>query len=200
MADQKEFQKRLQKVGDLVQELDSIADPAVRASTKGLVQLLMDLHGTALERILEIVFESGDGGARVIDALGDDPLVGSLLVLYGMHPEEIDVRVARKLKQIETKLFKMGAEAKLVSVNGGDVRVRATVEGHACGSTKKNVEAAVEEAMYEAAPDLTSLVVEGLEEPNASGFVGVGQLIDSIPHASASPASHAVALNSERMD
>ncbi len=39
------------------------------------------------------------------------------------------------------------------------------VEGHACGSTSRTVQATVEEAIYEAAPDLTSLVVEGLEEP-----------------------------------
>ena len=177
MGVDKDFQKRVQKIGSLVQDLESIADPASRAAAKELVQSLMDLHGTGLERILEMVFESGESGPRIIDELGQDPLVSSLLILYGLHPDELQTRVERKLQQTASKLHKMGAEAKLVSINGGDVRVRVRIEGHACGSTSRTVQSTVEEAIYEAAPDLTSLVVEGLEEPADSGFIAVEKLI-----------------------
>jgi NifU-like domain len=177
VADEKDFQKQVQRIGERVRELEAIADPAVRASAKELVQLLMEMHGTALERILEIVFQSSDGGTRVIDELGQDPLVSSLLVLYGLHPEDLQTRVERKLAEIRSRLYKMGAEATLLAVNGSDVRVRVSIEGHACGSTAQNVRATVEEAMYEAAPDLTSLVVEGLEEPATSGFVAMDALL-----------------------
>jgi Fe-S cluster biogenesis protein NfuA len=184
VGDNQDFQQRVQKIGGLVHDLETIADPASRAAAKELVQLLMDLHGTGLERILEIVFQSGDAGPRIIDELGQDQLVSSLLVLYGLHPEELETRVERKLHQIESKLHKMGAEAKLVSVNGGQVRVRARIDGHACGSTGKTVQAAVEEAIYEAAPDLTSLVVEGLEEPAPSGgFIAIEKLLGATPHS-----------------
>ncbi len=187
MEDEKEFQKRVQKIGGLVQDLESIADPAARAAAKELVQLLMDLHGTALERIMEIVFESGDGGPKVIDELGQDQLVSSLLVLYGLHPDDLQTRVERKLQQIRSTLHKMGAEAKPVNVVGGEVRLRVSLEGHTCGSTRSSVQATLEGAMYEAAPDLTSLVVEGLEEPTASGFVAVSTLVAA---CSASPPAH----------
>ena len=177
MADEKDFQQQVQRIGERVHELESIADPAVRSSAKELVQLLMEMHGTALERMLEIIFQSSDGGTRVIDELGQDPLVSSLLVLYGLHPEELQTRVERKLAEVRSRLYKMGAEATLVAVNGTEVRVRVNIEGHACGSTTQNVKAAVEEAIYEAAPDLTSLVVEGLEEPAAAGFVTMDALL-----------------------
>jgi Fe-S cluster biogenesis protein NfuA len=183
VVDEKDSQQRIQKIGGLVHDLETIADPAVRAAAKELVQLLMDLHGTGLERILEIVFQSGESGSQIIDDLGQDQLVSSLLVLYGLHPDELQTRVERKLEQIVSKLHKMGAEAKLVSVNGGDVRVRIRVDSHACGSTSRTVQAAVEEAMYEAAPDMTSLVVEGLEEPADSGFIALDKLLGSAPHA-----------------
>ncbi len=183
MADEKDFQQQVQRIGERVHELESIADPAVRSSAKELVQLLMEMHGTALERMLEIVFQSSDGGTRVIDELGKDPLVSSLLVLYGLHPEELQTRVERKLAEIRSRLYKMGAEATLLGVNGTEVRVRVSIEGHVCGSTTQNVKAAVEEAIYEAAPDLTSLVVEGLEEPAAAGFVTMDALLgaSSVP-------------------
>jgi Fe-S cluster biogenesis protein NfuA len=199
VIEEKDFQNRVQKIGGLVHDLETIADPASRAAAKELVQLLMDLHGTGLERILDIVFQSGDQGARAIDELGQDPLVSSLLILYGLHPEELQTRVERKLHEIESKLHKMGAAAKLISVNGGEVRVRATVESHSCGSTARTVQATVEEAIYEAAPDLTSLVMEGLQEPAASGFVGVEKLLGA---SSRSPAmlQQTAALRSEGMD
>jgi Fe-S cluster biogenesis protein NfuA len=182
--DEKDFQQRMQKLGSLVHDLETIADPASRAAAKELVQLLMDLHGTGLERILEIVFQSGDAGHRIIDELGQDQLIGSLLVLYGLHPDELETRVERKLRQIASKLHKMGAEAKLVSVNAGEVRVRARIDGHACGSTGRTVQATLEEAIYEAAPDLTSLVVEGLEEPAVSGgFIAIEKLLAVSPHS-----------------
>lgn len=177
MADEKDFRQQVQRIGERVKELETIADPAVRASAKELVQLLMEMHGSALERMLEIIFQSGDAGARVIDELGEDPLVSSVLVLYGLHPDDMQTRVERKLGQIRSRLFKMGAEAKLIAVTGGDVCVRISLEGHACGSTAQNVKAAVEEAIYEVAPDLTSLAVEGLDEPSASGFVAMEALM-----------------------
>jgi Fe-S cluster biogenesis protein NfuA len=208
VVDEKDFQQRLQKIGDLVRDLETIADPASRAAAKELVQLLMDLHGTGLERILDIVFQSGDAGARIIDDLGQDALVSSLLVLYGLHPDELQTRVERKLNQISSKIHKMGAEVKVLSINGGDVRLRVRLDGkagHACGSTSRTLQQTVEEAVYEAAPDLTSLVIERLDEPADSGFIAVEKLLGATPHpASPLPRSSTLhptlAHSSEGMD
>jgi hypothetical protein len=197
VADEKDFQQCVQKIGERVHELESIADPAMRASAKELVQLLMEMHGSALERMLEIVFESSDGGSRVIDELGHDPMVSSLLVLYGLHPEGLQARVERKLGEIRSPLFKMGAEVKTATVIGSEVRLQVSIEGHSCGSTARNVKTMIEEAMYLAAPDLTSLVLEGLEEPSASGFVAMETLAGTPAGISLAPAG---SRSSEGMD
>ncbi|MGA7753266.1 MAG: hypothetical protein WCB05_10550 [Candidatus Sulfotelmatobacter sp.] len=199
MVDDRDFQKRVQKIGELVHDLETIADPAARGSAKELVQLLMDLHGAGLERLLEVVFQAGEPGARIIDDLGRDPLVSSLLILYGLHPEELPARVENKLHQIQSKLHEMGAEASLVAADGGDIRVRISVEGHACGSTGRTAQAIVEEAVYEVAPDLKSLVVEGLDEPAASGFIAIEKLIGAHPTA-ASTLHEAALMRSDGMD
>ena len=192
MIDEKDFQARVQKIGGLVQDLESIADPAARAASRELVQLLMDLHGSGLERILEVVFQSGDSGSRVIDELGQDSLVSSLLVLYGLHPDDMQTRVERKLKQMDSKLHKMGADAELLSVNDDVIRVRVHVGGHTCGSTTESVRTAIEDAIYEAAPDLTSLVIEGLDEPSASGFVALEALLRTAVPSFSPPRSTAL--------
>ena len=181
MENEKDFQGRVQKIGELVQQLDSIADPAIRARAKQLVQSLLDLHGAGLERILDLIFQSGDGSTQIIDELGRDPLVSSLLILYGLHPEELQTRVERKLKQIQSQLHKMGAEAELIGTEDGNVRVQVKIDQHACGSTARTVQTTLEEALYEAAPDLKSIVIDGLEKPPASGFIALEALRGSTP-------------------
>jgi Fe-S cluster biogenesis protein NfuA len=166
----------IQRIGGLLQEIESIADPAIRAAAKNLVQLLMDLHGVALEKTLNIIFEAGEPGMAIIDKLGRDPLVSSILVLYGLHPEDIEGRVTRALDRIRPQLRKQGCEVELLGVNDGVIQLRAEMGSHTCGSTVKVLQATLEEAIYDAAPDLTSLVIDGFEEKSASGFIALDKL------------------------
>lgn len=180
MADGREFRGDMQRIGELVQEIDAIADPAVRAAAKDLVQSLMDLHGAALEKALDIVAEAGEPGMSIIDRLGRDALVSSVLILYGLHPEDIAARVVKAVDRVRPQLRKQGCEVELLGVNEGAIRLRVETGPHTCGSTAKTVQAALEGAMYDAAPDLTSLVIQGLEEKPASGFVGLEKLMGGV--------------------
>lgn len=177
MAESKDFREDIQRIGGLVQEIESIADPAVRAATKNLVQSLMDLHGAAFERTLEIAADAGDPGMNIIDRLGRDSLVSSVLILYGLHPEDIETRIAKAVERIRPQLRKQGCEVELRSASGGVIRLHVETGSHTCGSTAKTVQATLEGAMYDAAPDLTSLAIEGLEEKPAAGFVGLEKLL-----------------------
>lgn len=177
MSDTRDFQADMQKIGQLVQEIDSIADPAVRASTKILLQSIMDLHGAAMEKALEITAAAGEHGLSIIHSMGRDPLVSSVLLLYGLHPEPIETRVANAVEQIRPKLRKQGCEVELISVTDGAIRLHVDTGSHTCGSTAKTVQASLEGAVYDAAPDLTSLVIEGFEEKPASGFVALDTLM-----------------------
>lgn len=177
VADGRDFREDIQRIGGLVQEIESIADPAVRAATKDLVQSLMDLHGAALEKALEIVAEAGEPGMNIIDRMGRDSLVSSVLILYGLHPEDFESRVGKAVDRIRPQLRKLGCEVELVGVNNGAIRLRVETGSHTCGSTAKTVQGTLEGAMYDAAPDLSSLVIEGFEEKPASGFVALDKLM-----------------------
>ena len=85
MADDKDFRERVRRIGDLVQELETIADPATRTSSRVLVQSLMDLHGAAIERTLEILADAGEPGMALIEQLGRDPMVSSVLAQLRFH-------------------------------------------------------------------------------------------------------------------
>jgi Fe-S cluster biogenesis protein NfuA len=177
MADDKDFQLKVQRIGELVGELENIADPEARASAKALVQLLLDLHGAGLERVMEIVAKNDESGQPTIDDLGRDPLVSSLLVLYGLHPLDVESRVAQAVERVRPQVRKGGGELDLLGIEAGVVRLQLQVTGHGCGSTGKTLKKLVEDALYEAAPDMNRLIIEGLEEPSgSSGFVPLGKL------------------------
>ena len=176
MTDSKQLQQRMGRVGDLVRQFEAAGDPALRSAAKELVQLLMELHGSCLERMLEIAFQSSEG-PRLIDNLAGDPLVSSLLVLYGLHPDDLPARVSKAVDRIGPQLKKHDCEVTILAIEGESVRLRLTPGAHSCGSTANSMRAIVEQAVYEAAPDVTSLEVEGAEGRSASGFVSIDSLM-----------------------
>lgn len=187
MAEGRDFRDDMQRIGGLVQEIEEIADPAVRAATKGLVQSLMDLHGAALEKALDIVAEAGESGMSIIDRLGRDALVSSVLILYGLHPEDLETRVMKAIDRVRPQLRKQDCEIEVLGVSDGAIRLRVETGSHTCGSTAKTAQATLEGAVYDAAPDLTSLFIEGLEEKPASGFVALDKLTGSSPPVTLEP-------------
>ena len=182
MAEAKDVREDMQRIGELVQEIESIADPATRATTKNLVQSLMDLHSAALEKVLDITADAGEPGMKIIDLLGRDPLVSSLLVLYGLHPDDIETRVVRAIDKIRPQLRKQGCEVEILASSDGAIRLRVETGSHTCGSTAKTVQANLEGAIYDAAPDLSSLEIEGFEEKPSSGFVAMDKLTAGEKH------------------
>jgi Fe-S cluster biogenesis protein NfuA len=177
VVNEKDFRERVQQMATLAADLENISDEKIRASAKELVHLLMELHGSGLERIMEMVFASGEPGAAMIDKLSSEPLVGSLLVLHGLHPDDFETRVKAAVEALRPRLRKQDVAVELIDVSEAVVRVRVTPSAHACGSTTSALRASVEEAIYEAAPEVSSLVIEGLEDKSASGFVSLETLV-----------------------
>lgn len=179
MDQDKELQRRMQRIGGLVHEIEELTDPAAQAKAKELMQAVMELHGSGLERVMEIIFQAGEPGMRIIGELGNDPLVSSLLVLYGLHPDDLATRVTRAIESLSWELRAQSCEVELLGINGSEVRVRVSTGPHTCGSTAKQLRTTVEDAICAVAPDVTALVVEGLDGRSASGFVALDKLMAS---------------------
>lgn len=181
MVNETEFQQKIRHLGTLVGELDQMPDGPSKVAARELVQLLMEVHGAGLERIMEIVFESGASGEALIAQLGHDPSVRNLLLLYSLHPDDLETRVLKALDSVRPRLRKLDGEAELVSVRDGAVQVRLRISGPIHGSTTKKLRAIVEEGIYDLAPDLTSLEILDPEAQSASGFVPLEKLLKHAP-------------------
>jgi Fe-S cluster biogenesis protein NfuA len=197
VANDGEFQEQVKQLGKLIAEFDQLPDSPQKAAARELVQLLMDVHGTGLERMMEIVFESIDSGQAVIDKLGQDSIVGSLLLLYSLHPNDLETRVRQAMERMRPRLRKLSCTAELVRVDAEGVQVELTTTGHSCGSSSNDLRAIVEDCVYEFAPDVTALEVLGLEEPSPVGFVTLESLLG---HSLAGVATNGHRLRTEGGD
>jgi hypothetical protein len=167
MSEDQDFQSQMARIQALIAQLERTSDPAVRASVKELVQCMMEFHGRAVDRMMEVVDKSGPESERLIKSLGDDPLIRSLLVLYGLHPEDTATRVARAVEKLTSAFAKFGASVELEWVQDSVVRLR--IEGVQSANVGRTLKDLVEEQIYTLAPDVTRL--EGLETLGASDLV-----------------------------
>ncbi len=164
----KDFQRRLGRVEELIAALEAAPDPRVREQTRELIQTLLELHATSLERILESVHLTGVPGAKVIDELARDELVSGVLLLHGLHPLDLATRVREALEIVSPRLGLHGGAVELVSVSpDGAVRIKLEGNCSGCPSSRITLHTTIEEELYRAAPDITSLEVDGATEPLA---------------------------------
>ena len=158
-------EERVRRIEDLVRRLGQIPDRESREIAQSLMESILELHGAGLERMMNIVFESGDSGKTAIRRFAGDGLVASLLVLHGLHPDDIETRVQQALSKIH-------GNTELLGVFEGVVRVRLT--GTACG-LKDSVEAALREAV----PDAAEIIIE--QSVSLDNFVPLSSLGVAVP-------------------
>ena len=159
IPEKREFRLHTERVEKLVNRLDNGGDPELRATALELVQCVVDLHGAALERMLESVSATPAGEAALDEAIQDD-LVASVLLLHGLHPDAMETRVLRALEKVRPYLHTHGGDVELVGIDDGIVRLKLLGSCGSCPSSSVTLKNAVEEALYEAAPDIVEIVAE----------------------------------------
>jgi len=193
MADDQDLRTAGDRIETLLAELAG-EGRWVGARAEELVQLLLRLYGAGLDRILSAIdSEAAGNGAedsaadRIFARLVEDDLVASLLVLHGLHPLDLDRRIARALDRVRPYLGSHGGDVELLGVEGGKegvVRLRLLGSCKSCPSSSVTMRLAVERAIAEAAPEIVRIEVEGVVAEGAetagdgaaqsSGLVQIG--------------------------
>jgi Fe-S cluster biogenesis protein NfuA len=167
-ATRQNLQQQMAKIERLLKDLEQIEDADAQASARELVQVLLDLHGEGIERMLSLAYDSGEAGRALIDELGRDEAVSGLLLLHGLHPLDLPARVEQALQRVRPYLASHGGNVELLEATAeGVVRLRLEGSCHGCPSSRATLQSTIEEAIYAAAPDITALEVEGASDPPA---------------------------------
>ncbi|MFE1287119.1 NifU family protein [Streptomyces sp. NPDC058751] len=170
-----------ERMGALLDELARRAGPEARDVADELVRCLMEFYGEGLARAVRLLRSAPDG-ADPLAVLTADELVGDLLILHDLHPEDTATRVDRALDKVRPYL---GSHAGDVEVAGLDLetpagptlrlRLRGSCDG--CPSSTQTVRWTIEEAVARIAPEIGHIEVEGVaaESPEPA-------LLQILPH------------------
>jgi hypothetical protein len=148
MADGTDAQATGLRVEELLAELRARSGPEAAAVAEELVTCLVRLYGAGLEAVMRVV---GDD-SRLQALLIADPLVESLLLVHDLHPVNADARIRRALGRL-------GAGAEFLGID--DAGVAHVRPGGGCGSSA----AAIEQAVADAAPEITRVQLVPREAP-----------------------------------
>jgi hypothetical protein len=69
----------------LVAAVEGLADADARAKAQELVAFVLDLHGAALTRLLEIVQEADGSAATALSRIASDDLLAPVLELHDLR-------------------------------------------------------------------------------------------------------------------
>jgi len=154
-----EFRAHTERIEKLASRLDSAGDPEIRAAALELVQSVIELHGAALQQLIDRCVQT-EGGERVLGEALQDDLVASMFLLHSLHPDGIETRVRRGLEVVRPYLKSHGGDCELISVRDGIVRLELHGTCGSCPSSSLTLRNAVEEALFAAAPDILEIIAE----------------------------------------
>ncbi len=94
-------------------------------------------------------------------ALAEDGAVASVLLAHDLYPVSLQDRVREALDSVRPYLESHGGDIELLGIEDHVARLRLSGSCDGCSASYATLEAAVETALREAAPDLEGMDVEG---------------------------------------
>ncbi len=161
-------EQSVRRIEELITALDALSDPAAREPARALLEEVLDLHGLALAR-MGATIAAADGGVALLERLAADEPVRAVLLLHGLHPEPVETRIAKAIDALRPQFAARGLGIKLIQSSASLARVRVRwISQTPSPDTADISRAEVEAAIFEAAPDLETLEIEGLDEAVAA--------------------------------
>ncbi|MDQ3146901.1 MAG: NifU family protein, partial [Actinomycetota bacterium] len=149
----------LRAVGDRIEavlaELRSSLDRRDRELVEEAVGLVTDLYGGGLERVLDLVSDED------VERLREDDLVGSLMILHGLHPLDLRARVLAALDSVRPYLGSHGGDVEVLGIDeeAGVLSLRMLGSCDGCPSSSVTLQRAVKEAVEAHAPEIVGIDV-----------------------------------------
>jgi Fe-S cluster biogenesis protein NfuA len=176
------FEQRMERLDALIHEIETFPDPTARGIAEEVVQALLELHGSGIERMLEMVAAAGDAGQQIIDEIVRDDLTRNLLLLHGLHPVGLEDRVRQALDRVRPYMASHGGYVELRGIEEGVVHLRLEGSCYGCPSSLLTLQLSIEKEIMDLAPDVAGIEVEGLVEQSVApaippdGFVPIASL------------------------
>jgi len=147
------------RIEQLLDGLQATGDRRARERAEELLRLVTELYGAGLARIMELVEAEAPA---VAERLAADDLVGSLLVVHDLHPDDLVRRVEGALEAVRPFLAAHGGDVELLAIDdaAGAVQLRLLGSCDGCPSSAVTLQHAVQRAIVDAAPEIVRIDVD----------------------------------------
>ncbi len=159
----------LDRVQDLSAQVDELTDVRARTLAQELVSSVIAMYGDGLARIMEVIGESRQAGATILDQLGQDGAVASLLLIHDLYPVSLEERVTEALDTVRPYMESHGGNVVLLGIEDGVASLVLEGSCNGCAASRATLELAIKQALDEHAPDLAGLEVQGVTEAPLPG-------------------------------
>src|SRR6202035_1743880 len=122
------------------------------------------MYGDGLRRIVDVISESRDAGATILDELSQDGAVASLLLIHDLYPVSLEERVVEALDTVRPYMESHGGNVELIGIEDGVAKLVLKGSCNGCAASRATLELAIKQALEEHCPDLAGLEVAGVVE------------------------------------
>lgn len=179
---EKDGERVIDELNSLIEQLEQYPDTEVGDKALDLVQIILQLHGESLRRIIATL-ESEPQRDQILARLVSDEFVRSILLIHGLMPVELHDRAAAKIDEIRPYLVSQGCDIELLGIDDARARIRLIRRGNGAPPIAV-LKAEIEKALSEVAPDLAGIEIEGLSdqiEATAKAAAALGGMIHQPP-------------------
>lgn len=151
------------RIEELVCALDALPDRAAATAARELVQLVLELHGTALARMMQTI-AADVAGTRLAEMFAEDADIHDVLLLHDLHPLDLATRVQWAVTRLHPHLAVQGVVVQALDIDGDRVRLQLGLSdaGRYHGADAGTIRQQLEQALLVAAPDAAAVEIEGL--------------------------------------
>jgi Fe-S cluster biogenesis protein NfuA/nitrite reductase/ring-hydroxylating ferredoxin subunit len=158
----------LDRIQELTVRVDELSDVRARTLAQELVATVIAMYGDGLTRIMEVIADSREAGATIMDELSQDGAVASLLLIHDLYPVSLHERVIEALDTVRPYMESHGGNVELVGLDDGVAKLVLQGSCNGCAASRATLELAIKQALDEHAPDLVGLEVQGVTEPGVA--------------------------------
>ncbi|MCA1575287.1 MAG: NifU family protein [Acidobacteria bacterium] len=156
-VEERDGEELVARLNMLVEELESYPDTELREKALGLVQLILELYGESLRRIIAAM-ESEPRREQILARMFSDEVIRSMLLIHGLLPVSLYDRVAARLVDLRPFLVSQGCDVELLGVDDGRARMRLIRSGKGAPPIAV-LKADIEKALSEVTPDLAGIEI-----------------------------------------
>jgi hypothetical protein len=180
------WRQRMRQLEEQLTTLERSTTPEVQDQVRQIVQTLMALHGAGLAQVTKRLADGGETGQAILQACARDELAGTLLLLHGLHPWDLDTRLRWALSQLRPQLLAEGSSVFLISAKDGVVRLGVASAPGEERTVSTRLRSLLQKALLAVAPEVAVVDVEARAAP-PSTLIPLPLVGEARPAATAGP-------------